>query len=132
MNVVGNVVWSANDDYIFYTPTDESWIHYKVYRHALMDEPKNDLLVYHEKNRQSKLSLSQSQDRQYILIISQGHEKNEVQVIKADTPTAQLFCFRPRQPNVEYTFDCWQDQWVVSINDITHPNGRIFLVPKAQ
>jgi oligopeptidase B len=127
-NVMADVVWSANDDYVFYTPIEETWRTEKVYRHSFGGDPLKDTLVFHEKDRTFQLSLCETQDRSHVLIVSHGHEENEINLIPTTDPLAAPFCFKPRQPRVEYSLERWKGQWVAVIHDDHHFNGRLMVV----
>jgi oligopeptidase B len=126
-NIMGEVIWSANDDFVFYTPIEETWRTEKVYRHPLGGDSKNDTLVFHEQDRTFQLNLSQTQDRSHVLILSQGHEENEINLISTTNPLAEPFCFKPRKRRVEYDLEHWGNHWVSVIHDDQHLNGRLVL-----
>ncbi|OJV45189.1 MAG: hypothetical protein BGO28_00085 [Alphaproteobacteria bacterium 43-37] len=127
-NVMGNAIWSANDDYVFYAPIEETWRTEKVYRHALGGDPKKDVLVFHEKDRTFQLNIAETQDRSHVLIVSHGHEENEINLIPTTDPIAQPVCFRPRQNRVEYNLEHWGNNWAMVIHDDQHLNGRLVFI----
>lgn len=80
-NTIGNIVWYEDQSGFFYSPITECWRRNKIMFHTLGTNPKDDVLVYHEKNPLYLISVDISSSKQYILLNISGHDSNEVYYI---------------------------------------------------
>jgi oligopeptidase B len=127
-HIMGGAVWDKTGQHIFYTHVDENWRYNKVFRHVLGQSADQDTLIYEESDIGYFVSVSETQDGNYILINSHGHEENEIYAINSAHPLDTPQRLRRRQNRVEYDVEHWQGTWVTVIND-TGPNGRLIQIP---
>ena len=127
-NVFGSAVWDQAGKHLFYTHVDESWHYNKVYRHVLGQPATQDVLIYEEPESGYFVSVRKTQDENYILIHSGGHEENEIHAWPAAAPLERPQLLRKREAHVEYEVDHWQGTWVAVLNDVG-PNGRLIQAP---
>ncbi|MCC5927805.1 MAG: S9 family peptidase [Cyclobacteriaceae bacterium] len=105
-NVTGNLVWSANDDYIFYTRQDPQTLRsYQIYRHKLGADPDTDVLVYEEKDETFSCYVTSTKSREFILIHSSATVSDEIRFIPADQPLAKFSMLQARERDLEYSAD---------------------------
>ena len=64
------LVWSADSAYLFYALEEHPFPPRKVYRHRIGTDPKDDALVYAEKDKQWYVGVSDSSDKEYLFIHS--------------------------------------------------------------
>lgn len=105
-NVTGNLVWSANDDYLFYARQDPQTLRsYQIYRHKLGEDSAKDVLVYEEKDETFSCYVTSTKSRKFILIHSSATVSDEISFIPADKPLDEFSVLQPRERDLEYSVD---------------------------
>lgn len=98
---VGDVEWSADGAYLFYTKEEHPHPPRKMFRHKLGDDPKNDVLVYEEKDRKWYVSIGKSRSREFIFIYAANYTTTEVRYLRADAPLRKPHIIVPRKNKVK-------------------------------
>lgn len=125
----GSVVWSADNQTLFYTVEDPAKRQYRLYRHKLGSTGPDDL-VYEEKDEKFGVSAYKSRDDAYIFLVSSSHTTSEARYIPANQPTADWKLLEPRKHEVEYYPDHHGNSFYIRTND-TGRNFRLVEVPVA-
>ncbi len=99
---VSDVEWAEDGTHILYTVEEHPHPPRKVYVHKLGTDPKDDALIFEEKDLQWYVSLDKSRSDKYIFIVSANFDATEVRYLPADKPTAKLALFAPRKKKVKY------------------------------
>ncbi len=102
-NASPDIEWAEDGETLFYTVLDESHRPSKVMRHALGDDPKNDVVVFEEKDPGFFVGLSKTESRRFIVIDSHDHVTSEVHLVQAASPVDAPLLVAPRAPGVEYS-----------------------------
>jgi oligopeptidase B len=118
----GSIVWAADDQTLFYTVEDPAKRQYRLYRHKLGTDTKNDDLVYEEKDERFDLGAGRTRSRKYILLESGSHTTSEVRYLDAATPSGEWKLIAPREQDIEYDAEHIGDQFYIRTND----KGRNF------
>jgi oligopeptidase B len=79
----GGGVWSADNQWLFYTRLDGNHRPRQVYRHRVGTEASQDILVYDEPDTGFYVSIGETSDRRYLLIQTGDHQTSEVHLIDA-------------------------------------------------
>ncbi|GAB3756711.1 S9 family peptidase [Spirosoma pomorum] len=114
----GSFAWAADNKTLFYVKKDvKTLLGYQVYRHVLGTDPKNDVLVYEEKDNQFYMGLGRTKSKKYITIVSdQNGVATEYQLLEASKPTDAFKTFLPRQKGHEYDVVHYKDKFYVRSN----------------
>ncbi|MCI0330525.1 MAG: S9 family peptidase [candidate division Zixibacteria bacterium] len=112
-----SVEWGNDDKTLFYTTLDEAMRPYKLYRHVLGDNPKNDVLVYHEKDDAFYLELEKTRSRKYIMMNLSSNTTSEVWYLDAGEPAGEFKVVHPRQHEMEYMVDHHDEKFYIVTND---------------
>lgn len=112
-----SVEWANDNKTLFYTTLDAAKRPYRVYRHALGQDIKNDHLVFEEKDDTYELELLKTKDKEYVLISSNSRTTSEVGFLKADQPAGDVQVIHPRQHEVEYYVEHWGSDFYIRTND---------------
>lgn len=115
-NATGSCVWSKSSDVLYYVVMDAQLRPYRVYRHKVGQDQKQDQLVYEEQDSQFFVHLYQSQSRDYIYIYTGGKVTSEVWYLAARDDQGKFKCFEKRQEAVEYHVYDRQDEFWIHTN----------------
>jgi oligopeptidase B len=118
----GSIVWANDNQTVFYTVEDAAKRQYRLYRHKLGTDGKNDDLVYEEKDERFNIGAEKSRSRKYILLVSASHTTSEFRYLDAGNPAGEWKLIAPREQDVEYYADHLGDQFYIRTND----KGRTF------
>ncbi len=96
------MVWSADNQILFYVRYDENHRPQSVYRHRLGTPQADDVLVFEEADLGFYVHVSTTQSERLVLIVASDHETSEVHFIEAATPEANPKIVAPRVTGHEY------------------------------
>lgn len=97
-----SIVWAADNKTLFYAVEDEAKRPYRLYRHTLGSDPKNDTLVFEEKDERFNLGADRTRSKAFLLMVSGSHTTTEWRVLSADRPTGEWKLVEPRTQDHEY------------------------------
>jgi oligopeptidase B len=114
----GSFAWAADNKTLFYIKKDpQTLLGYQVWRHTLATDPKQDVLVYEEKDNQFGIGLGRMKSKKYVLI---GAEHNgvtsEYRLLEATNPTGEFQIFYPRERGHEYDIQHFGNKFYVRTN----------------
>ena len=89
--------WPGLDnETLFYTRVDENHRPSKVYRHQLGTDPKDDVLVYEEKDPRFFCGVGRSRSGEYVFISAGMNDQDEMRFIPTATPDSRTSaCYAP-------------------------------------
>ncbi len=128
---IGNIVWTAAEDAVLYSLSDEHWRHRTIKLHRIGDDPAGDVVIYHDPDEAFSCGVDLSAEENWIIIQSGDHETSEVRLIPAADPLAEPVLVRPREKGVEYDVDVVGGTLFVHTND-SHENFRLATAPLAR
>ncbi len=128
-NSAGDPVWANDNKTIFYSVLDDSYRSYKVKKHLLGENPKNDKVVFYEKDAAFDIFVYKSKSKKYIILRSFSAETLEYLTLNADDPSGNFKVFQPRQKGLEYSIDHNGDKFYVRTNYLAK-NFRIMETPE--
>lgn len=133
---VSAVVWANDNKTIFYVKKHpETLLPYRVYRHLLGDDIKNDELVYEEQDDTFYVNVYKTRSEDYLVICIDSTQTSECLLLDANTPTENFVPFLVRQRDHEYSIDHFQNKFYIRTNisgknfalktttQLTHNNG---------
>lgn len=97
----GNFFFAKNN-YLFYTVLDSERRPFQVRRHTLGDDPKNDIIVYEEKDPSFFVSCSLSHNDRFVYIETSQHDTDEVWFFECDKKIPKPRLIKKRELNFEY------------------------------
>jgi oligopeptidase B len=101
-NTSANIVWTNEPKTVYYVVNDYTVRPYKVMRHTLGGDPKNDEEIYTEKDSTYGVFLSSSRDNRYIFINSGSTITSEVRYLDANQPKAKPILIQQRVKDLLY------------------------------
>lgn len=129
----GSFAWATDNKTLFYIKKDpQTLLGYQVYRHVLGTDPKQDVLVYEEKDNQFYMALGRSKSKKYIFVSSDHNGvATEYQLLEASQPTGTFRTFLPREHGHEYDIVHYQNKFYVRTNWKAE-NFRLMEVPETK
>lgn len=129
MNTSGGITWANDNKHVFYSINDETLRSYKIMRHELGTDPKNDVTVYHETDDTYTTYVYKTKSQKFIIIASNSTLSNEYRVLDADKPTGIFSLFNKREKNLEYSIDHFKENWYINTNKDGALNFKIMSCP---
>jgi len=126
-NTYSSLEWTNDNKTFFYITLDDVMRPYKVFRHVLGTDPKDDVLIYHEEDEAFYVDVSKSKSKDYIFITTGSNTTTEVRYLSAERPTELLKLIQPRQHEMEYYVEHQGDNFFIVTND----NAKNFKLVKA-
>ena len=128
---VVSITWAADNHTLFYTVEDEVQKRsYRLYKHALGSNAKQDPIVYEEKDERFDIYVQRMLSRRYLLMTASSHISSEARFLPADQPNGEWKLIAPRVDNVEYYVDHRGDTFYIRTND-TSQTFRVVTAPVA-
>lgn len=110
--------WANDNRTIFYSTLNDEHRAYKVFRHELGTDPKDDVEVYHEKDPSFYyLVIAKTKSKAFITITLVSATTSEVHYVSADRPGEELKLMRPRKPGVLYLATHFGDRFFIVTNE---------------
>ncbi|MBC7465734.1 MAG: S9 family peptidase [Bdellovibrio sp.] len=112
-NCSGSFKWAKDSQTLFYVAIDDNLRPYRVCRHKLGDDIKNDKVVFEESDSQYFIHLYQGLSQDFIYLYTGGKITTEIWYLKSDDSSGQFKCFEARKEGIEYrVLDRHGDFWV--------------------
>jgi oligopeptidase B len=112
-----SVEWGNDNRTLFYSTLDVAQRPYRLWRHTLGTNPKQDALVYEEKGKTFRLGLSKTRSQGFLLLSLRSTLSSEVHYLDANTPTGAFRVIVRRQPRMEYSVEHRGDKFYIRTND---------------
>jgi len=125
----GSIAWAADGRSFFYTTLDDNHRPNKVFHHNVGASPKEDMLVYEEKNPGFFVGVDKTESGRFILISAHDHETSEVWFIPADKPQSAPALIAPRDPGLEYEITDIDEMFFILTNTDGAEDFQIMTAP---
>ena len=112
----GGITWSYDDRSFFYSRLDELHRPRQVFQHILGTSPKNDKLIYKEKDERFTCGLGLSSDEKYYFISASEHTTSEIYFINKNDKNLEPKLFIKREPGVQYSINSWGGYFWMNTN----------------
>jgi oligopeptidase B len=131
-NTEGDAVWANDNKTFFYTRKDSVTLRSRwIVRHTLGTDPKRDLPVFEEKDEAYYIGVYKSKSKKYMVIYSSSTTTDGYQILDANTPDGKFREFTPRERNLKYSIDHYQDKFYIVTND-NALNFRLMETPESK
>ncbi len=135
-NASGALAWASDDRTLFYVLNDPTTLRSdRVMRHVVGTDPKDDVLMYEEKDDAYYTSVHRTTSDAYVVIDLESTESDEQRVLAADDPGGAFRVFARRRAKFHYQathIATGRDgpRWIVR-TDWDAPNYRLMQVADA-
>jgi oligopeptidase B len=127
--VSANLVWADDNRTLFYVENDpETLLTKRVRKHVLGTDPKDDPVVYEERDDSFYMGIDRTRDDRYIVIGVSSTVSDELRYASASAPEA-FTVLAPRARDVEYAADHFDGRWVIRTNADGATNFKIVTAP---
>jgi oligopeptidase B len=116
-NAEPNMVWAADNRTILYIEKDpQTLLGYKVRKHVLGTDPKNDPLVWEQTDESFYTGVGKTKDERYLVIGTQSTVSSEYWYADAADPKLEFKLFLARERDHEYQVEHFDGRWIVRTN----------------
>ena len=126
-NTTGDIIWSLDNNYIFYVGLDQNHRPTKVFKHKIGSDSEKDLLIYEEKDPSFFCSINLSKTKKYLFIRTADHETSEYLFINLKLNETTPILFKKRIKKIEYDLDHHEKFFVISTNIDNAKNFKIMI-----
>ena len=126
-NTTGDIVWSLDNNYIFYVRLDQNHRPTKVFKHKIGSNSEKDLLIYEEKDPSFFCSINLSKTKNYLFIRTADHETSEYLFINLKLNEIKPKLFKKRVKKIEYDLEHHEKFFLISTNIGNAKNFKIMI-----
>lgn len=117
LNTSYDFEWANDNQTFYYTTLNKQKQPDKAFRHILGSDPKEDELMYQEKDEKFFLSLSKSHDGYCFFITLKSRTTTEVHFLPLNQAEGDFKVINPRQHKLEYFVEHWNDIFFIRTNE---------------
>ena len=107
----GDITFSLDDKYIFYSKLDENHRARKIYRHEIGNLKDQDDLIFEEKNEAFTVGIGLSSDEKYYFITTSDHNTSEQYYFKIDEERPKPTLIKKREKGILYSVNSWNEKF---------------------
>ena len=126
-NTTGDIIWSLDNNYIFYVGLDQNHRPTKVFKHKIGFDTNKDLLIYEEKDPSFFCSINLSKTKKYLFIRTADHETSEYLFINLQLNGITPVLFKKRIKKIEYDLEHHENFFLISTNIDEAKNFKIMI-----
>jgi oligopeptidase B len=126
-NTTGEIIWSLDNNYIFYVGLDQNHRPTKVFKHKIGSDTNKDLLIYEEKDPSFFCSINLSKTKKYLFIRTADHETSEYLFINLQLNETTPVLFKKRIKKIEYDLEHHEKFFLISTNIDEAKNFKIMI-----
>ncbi len=113
----GNITFSLDDQYFFYSKLDEFHRPRKIFRHKIGSSVKDDELIFEEKSEAFTVGISLSSDEKYFFITTSDHNTSEQYYFEVTEKKPKPKLIKKRKKGVIYSINSWDGYFYCHTND---------------
>ena len=122
----GNILFSLDDKYIYYSKLDENHRARKIFRHEIGNFNKNDDLIFEEKSEAFTVGITISSDEKYYFITTSDHNSSEQYYFDVSDKNPKPKLIQKREKGILYSVSSWNDSFYIH----TNKNAEDFKIEK--
>ncbi len=122
----GNITFSLDDKYFFYSKLDEFHRPRKIFRHKIGTSIKDDELIFEEKSEAFTVGISLSSDEKYFFITTSDHNTSEQYYFEVKERNPKPKLIKKRKKGIIYSINSWDGYFYCHTND----NAEDFKIEK--
>ena len=140
----GDITFSLDDKYIFYSKLDENHRPRKIFRHKIGTYTKEDELIFEEKSEAFTVGITLSSDDKFFFINTSDHNTSEQYYFNVNEKKPIPKLIKERQRGILYSVNSWDGKFYNHTNEnaedfkidiadnIENPKWKNFIAPKEE
>ncbi len=116
-NTNGNILFSYNSKYFFYTKLDNNHRSKEIYLHEIYGKNKRDKLIYKENIDRFTVRISSTSDEKYYVISSGDHSTNKCYLLPGNLKSLKPKLFKDYKENISLSLDSWNKYFYLHTNE---------------
>ena len=116
-NTSGSIMFSLDDNYIFYCKLDDHHRARKIYRHKIGEFKKQDELIFVEKSEAFTVSIGLSSDEKYYFINTSDHNTSEQYYFEVSELKPNPKLIKKRSKGILYSVNSWKNKFYNHTNE---------------
>ena len=140
----GSIMFSLDDNYIFYCKLDDHHRARKIYRHRIGEFKKDDELIFEEKSEAFTVSIGLSSDEKYYFINTSDHNTSEQYYFEVNELKPNPKLIKKRSKGILYSVNSWKNKFYNHTNEnaedfkidvsdsLINQNWKPFIAPKEE
>jgi oligopeptidase B len=97
--------WSTDGSVFFYLTLDDTQRPYRVWRHRIGTDQRDDVIVFEEPDERFFVSVGLSTTEELLMITVNSQVTTEVRFLRANDPLGEFTIVSPRRQNIEYAVE---------------------------
>jgi len=138
----GEITFSLDDKYIFYSKLDKFHRPRKIFRHKIGTSSIEDELIFEEKSEAFTVGIGLSSDEKYFFISTSGHNTSEQYYFSVDEEQPKPKLIKQRKRGIIYSVNSWngyfynhtnenaEDFKIDRCKDLTNQNWETYIAAK--
>jgi oligopeptidase B len=127
-NTTGGVTWANDNKTVFFSTKDPVTLRSdRINRYELGSESPEE--VYYEADETFSTYVFKTKSKKFLVIASSQTLSDEYRILEADNPTGSFHVFQPREKNLEYSIDHFQDHFYIRTNFDDATNFKLMRTP---
>ena len=114
-NTSGGGAW-ADDRTFFYARKDRTLRNFKIFRHRLGTDQREDREVYHERDTAFSCDVYRSRSDRFVMISTESTMSSEHHFLSVEDPEGAFTCFLPREEEHEHSVVHVPGTWSILTN----------------
>lgn len=125
-NTTGRAVFANDNKTVYYTLKDPETLRSdKIFKHVLGTDPKNDELIFQEKDETFFSYIYKTKSKKYIVIGSSSTLTSEFRYTSADDGGSEFTIFQERTRGLEYSIAHYEDAFYILTNKDKATNFKL-------
>ncbi|MGD8540189.1 MAG: S9 family peptidase [Candidatus Aminicenantes bacterium] len=117
INTTGRAAWANDNKTVFYALKDTTTLRpYKIMKHVLGTDVSEDKLIYTEEDETFNTFVYKTKSKKHLMIASAQTLSTELRYLDADDPDGEFQVIQPREKDLEYFVDHYQDKFYIRTN----------------
>ncbi len=117
LNTSGRAAWANDNKTVFYALKDTITLRpYKIMKHVLGTDVSEDKVIYTEEDETFNIFVFKTKSKKFLMIASVQTLSTEFKYLDADRPDGDFQIIQPREKNLEYRVDHFQDKFYILTN----------------
>jgi oligopeptidase B len=113
----GGIIFSLDDQFIFYSKLDKNHRPRKILRHKLGTKSKHDQLIFEEKSEAFTVGINLSSDEKYFFITTSDHNTSEQYYFSVDEKEPKPKLIKKRKKGILYSVNSWDGKFYNHTNE---------------